>query len=591
MAGGPSASGRLRASDAADALGLPVDAVLALAAAGFLATDEGPGGLRFAARDIERFSSRNRPRGAATTADAPAGLAPGTNPDLSGGARVLAFPTAPTGRARADPASLLGDLARSAGLMAEQVLESYLDACPDAQGWGRDRRNRFVTEASARFEAVLALVEAGDDVDEDLLVQLGEVGAGAARSGIGLPEVLITIRISRDVVVQTALALGRDRGADPTDALASLLGRTLPAVDRLTDAVASGYWRAAVDIRAEIAGRYEVLVEHATDAIAEIDPGGCIRYANPAFGRMVGRSRHQLVGVQARHLASFAEGPDVDDLLGPERTDAWQELRFRRLDGIERLVQARVVDRRVGGELMGYLGVMRDVTAERDLARHKDAFVDLVSVELRNPLAVVLGLGITLETYAGDLDHTRVARIGKAIRSHAERIARLTDDLADVGHLESHSLLLSPRPVEVAHAVAATLGMLSHHPGVERVELAGDLDAVVHADPRRLEQVLAHLVENALVHGAEPVRCEVLRGTATVEIVVRDHGTGLATDRIEAAFSEVHAVRDLPRGRARGRPSSAGLSLARGLIEAMGGRLEYQAADEGGACFVVTLPR
>src|SRR5205814_862620 len=81
-----------------------------------------------------------------------------------------------------------------------------------------------------------------------------------------------------------------------------------------------------------------------------------------------------------------------------------------------------------------------------DLENDKNEFLALVTNDLRTPLTMILGLGSTLESHSDELQAERIRRMGSSIRGQAERISRLADDLYDMSRLESHSLLLSPRP-------------------------------------------------------------------------------------------------------------------------------------------------
>src|SRR5437867_2222899 len=116
-------------------------------------------------------------------------------------------------------------------------------------------------------EAMVGVTGQGAEVDEALVGDLQDVGAGAAWAGSPLPQLLVILRISRDLVVQTAVELAEERGRHWGLALSLLLTRVLPAMDRLTDAIAQGYWSAILGREEESRARYENVVEHSSDGV------------------------------------------------------------------------------------------------------------------------------------------------------------------------------------------------------------------------------------------------------------------------------------------------------------------------------------
>ena len=146
----------------------------------------------------------------------------------------------------ADPTELLEALEGRSSEMARRALEIFRLAMPEASIWTAEEQERFVDQSAARFEAILAVTRAGDQVDESLVDDLRDVGASAAWAGSPLPQLLVVLRISRDLVVQTAVEIAEARGQGSSQALALLLTRVLPALDRLTDALAQGYWAAVI---------------------------------------------------------------------------------------------------------------------------------------------------------------------------------------------------------------------------------------------------------------------------------------------------------------------------------------------------------
>ncbi|HZN13255.1 MAG TPA: ATP-binding protein, partial [Acidimicrobiales bacterium] len=263
-----------------------------------------------------------------------------------------------------------------------------------------------------------------------------------------------------------------------------------------------------------------------------------------------------------------------------------QEITVLRPDGVRRVLDVMSMPRFRDGMLFGFHGVVRDVTTAHDLEAEKNEFLTLVTFDLRQPLTTVLGLGATLESHADELDVDRIKRMGGSIRRHAERIARLADDLYDLSRLEAHALLLSSRPVDLAEAVEDALVSVDD-PAAVIVDIAAGI--LVQADPRRLEQVVANLVDNALQHGAKPVRVEVAATSATsVQFAVVDHGSGVPESQVPTLFARVASLSRRNRDRSRG--TGLGLSLVQGLVQAMGGQVGYEPGAQGGARFLVSLP-
>src|SRR5581483_6587377 len=481
-----------------------------------------------------------------------------------------------------DAADLLEALEGRSAEMARRSLELLRDVMPEATIWTAEEERHFIDQSTARFEAILAVTRAGDDVDASLIGDLREVGASAAWAGSPLPQLLVVLRISRDLVVRTAVEIAEARGRGSSQALGLVLTRVLPALDRLTDALAQGYWAAVIGREETERARYEHLVEQSSDGIYELDPGGRLSYANPSLSAMVGQSPLELEGARLEHIFQVVDDRGAEalarlDAAGSAEGSGGAEVTFEalRADGVRREFHVVTFPRTADGEVVGYQGVVSDVTAVREAQRARNEFLAMVTQDLRSPITTILGLGVTLEAYADELSVERIRRTGASIRRQAERISRVADDLYEVARLETHSLRLTLRPTDVAGAVDAALTAVGDPSGVE-VEVPEGLEVL--ADARRLELIVAGLVENALHHGAPPVVVEAWDEADGVDLVVTDAGPGVAPDAVATLFT---------------RPGSGiGLYLARGLAEAMGGRVAYEPGPGGrGSTFRVRLRR
>lgn len=545
-------------------LDVPIAAAEALVSAGYLhpvPTDDER--AMFSGSDIKAFVARNADNG-------------------SGNLFLAEAPTA-------DAADLLRALDGRALDMARRAHGIFVTVFPETAEWEEQETARFIDQAKARFEAILAVASQGTEVDQSLTDDLLEVGAAAAWAGSPLPQMLVVLRISRDLVVQTAVELAEERGRHWSLSLALLLTRVLPAMDRLTDSIAQGYWAAVVGREAEHKALYEHVVENASDGVYEVDVDGCIQYANRSLAAILGRPLEEIVEAPLGHVIVPVDGsgriePLLSEPLGGARR---LELVVSRRDGVRRVIEVRTTARHRDDLVVGFQGVVRDVTTARDLEADKNEFLSLMTADLRQPLNTILGLGATLETQAPELSEEGVRRMGSAVRLQAERLGQLADDLYDISRLEARSLPLSPRAVDLACCVKAALRAAA---SVETVHVDIPTGLEVIADPARLEQVIANLVDNAMAYGSPPIeiKASAVGKDGLVELAVIDHGRGVPSALVPSLFDRLRLLSHRDRDPARG--TGLGLSLVKGLVEAMGGRVWYEQVPSGGADFRLSLP-
>src|SRR5438045_1959065 len=175
---GEEARGRMTLPEAAGILRLPVESVVALVGAGYLHTTTSADGPRLALGDLKAFLARN------AESEPLVDVSDASLDDL-------------------DPQGLLDALDGRSEDMARRALDLLVALFPEAGRWSLTQQARFIEDARLRFEAILAVAALGDQADDALVEDLAVVGADAARSLAELPQVLLVLRISRDLVVQT----------------------------------------------------------------------------------------------------------------------------------------------------------------------------------------------------------------------------------------------------------------------------------------------------------------------------------------------------------------------------------------------------
>ena len=225
--------------------------------------------------------------------------------------------------------------------------------------------------------------------------------------------------------------------------------------------------------------------------------------------------------------------------------------------------------------------------------RHKNEFLAMLAHELRNPLAPICNAVRVLQLPAGD-EPTR-AWACAVIERQTKQMVRLVDDLLDVSRITRGKITLQMNNVDVT-APAAT-AVEASRPLVEsrRQELTVSLPREplrVRADPARLAQVLANLLNNASKYTSEGGRIWLTVAAEQHDAVfkVRDTGVGIPSSmlpRIFDLFTQVDQSLDRSQG-----GLGIGLTLVRRLVEMHGGRVEvHSEGPDKGSEFVVRVPK
>ena len=223
--------------------------------------------------------------------------------------------------------------------------------------------------------------------------------------------------------------------------------------------------------------------------------------------------------------------------------------------------------------------------------RRKDEFLAVLGHELRNPLAPILSAVEVMQPGVPESDHVQARGV---VRRQVRQMARLIDDLLDVGRITSDRFVLRTAPVELSAVVAAAVEtsrpIITERRHQLNVSGLQDRDVLI-VDAARLSQVLANLLTNAAKYTpvGGTINVELQVADTGVTIRVRDSGVGIDRAVLPALFELF--VRVEPGGDTVSGGLGIGLALARRLIEMHGGRL--LAASDGpgkGAEFTIWLP-
>jgi PAS domain S-box-containing protein len=335
-----------------------------------------------------------------------------------------------------------------------------------------------------------------------------------------------------------------------------------------------------------------------TDGVITVDRRGNIISTNPAAEALMGLSQEQARARPVGQAISFdsdcgasaaALADAVSACMAERRViTGLPHLSLRSPDGAVHAVEYALAPvPHGGGDAIGAVLVLHDVTELRKLEAIRRDFVANVSHELRTPLTSICGYAETLLTDRPDDATTR--RFLETILSNGRRMQRLVDDLLDLSRIESGRWQPVPVALDPAAAAREVWASLGDRTGARPVEFAIDAapDAPeLRADPDALRQILTNLLDNSLRHTPPggTITCRIRREDGGIALSVRDTGTGIAREHLPRIFERFYRA-DASRSRDAG-GTGLGLAIVKHLVEGHGGRVS--AESERGAGTAVT---
>lgn len=354
--------------------------------------------------------------------------------------------------------------------------------------------------------------------------------------------------------------------------------------------------------------RFRTIAEYVTDVILKTDADTVCYYASPSIREALGYRPENIVG---RPLAGLIHPDDVEGrrliretiLRNPGR-DTTHRMRVRRQDGSWLWMEAksRLIDIEPDGPRV--LSVLRDVerhqrleaalVAARDAAeataRTRSDFLAMISHEIRTPMTGILGM-------IGLLRDTRSAaergRFIEALEGSSRTLMRMLDDVLDVAKLEAGAVRVEAAPFDLRAMVREVVSLFQSGAAARGVAIVtlfdGPEPAGVIGDSTRIRQVLGNLVGNAVKFTAEgqiEVRVQWAPGDRW-KFAVRDQGIGIPKAALDTIFEPFAQANAAISGRFGG--TGLGLTIARRLVEALGGTLSAESEVGAGSCFRFTL--
>ncbi|GLY43440.1 hypothetical protein Amsp01_094630 [Amycolatopsis sp. NBRC 101858] len=328
--------------------------------------------------------------------------------------------------------------------------------------------------------------------------------------------------------------------------------------------------------------------------MAITEPDGAVTRTNEALRDLLGRTEPELIGARLDELLApsgpppyeatlrHPDGRTLDLVVSVSPVAGPDGLPVRLIANVLDVTQRRAAERERRGRREAEVARQ----AAEQASRAKRDFVAALGHELRTPLQAVTGFTELLGSL--DLPPERRRAALEHITGAAGHILAMVDDVLDVARIEARALPLHPADIDVTAVVSEVLNLLEPLADAEGVHLrdAGE-PATARCDERRLKQVLLNLAGNAVRYNRPggTVTITTRAEAGAVVVTVADTGRGIAPEHLERLFTPFDRL-----GVDTGQGVGLGLPLAKGLTEAMDGRLAVSTVVGRGTTVEVRLP-
>jgi len=355
----------------------------------------------------------------------------------------------------------------------------------------------------------------------------------------------------------------------------------------------------------EASGRkLSLFAERAPIAVLEITPEGLVSQVNPGAELLFGFAADELTGLHVKDRLVLPEfrgefERQWQQLIASREPVVGLKIRTPRRDGLQVVCEWTVTPLvNSEGSLIAVIAQGQDVTRELEAERMKKEFTSTLSHELRTPLTSIIGsLQLINSGVLGDMPQD-VAELTAVAERNGTRLLDLINDILDIEKIESGKVSLVQEVLRLGDLVREA--MVLNKAFAERFKVRfefvgqaphGSPERTVHADRKRLLQVMTNLLSNAAKFSPEGGVVEITlyeHGT-DLRVGVHDRGPGIPDSfrsRIFARFAQADSTTARQKG-----GTGLGLAISKRLVEMMHGRIGFEPREGGGTTFWFDLPR
>lgn len=317
---------------------------------------------------------------------------------------------------------------------------------------------------------------------------------------------------------------------------------------------------------------------------------GIIIFINKAAEKMLGFKAQEVIG---KSLLKIIQAEDEHGNLIPEEarpiskifteksTVENKEYFYIRKNGTKFPAAITVTPVLLEGNIVGSIEIFRDITKEKELDRAKSEFLSLASHQLRTPLS---GIKWTLELFGQDesLNEKQKERINDLYASN-QRLIDLVNSLLNVARIETGRVKPEKKSCNIGELIATSYKVCKTNAEIKKQIISvkiGKKIEIVQTDPILFGEALENFLSNSITYAPENSRIEIKVEDKEQEykISISNIGSKISEEDQKHLFDKFYRGVDSQRIKSAG--SGLGLFIAKGAIEAMGGKVGFESNAE-----------
>jgi len=340
----------------------------------------------------------------------------------------------------------------------------------------------------------------------------------------------------------------------------------------------------------------DAILDSIIEGVCTVDRDGFILSANSSVGKILGLEEGDLAGRNIYDIVPFLKikNDDVQEETIIKRAYQGEQMVFEREyesgKGHRPILQVEASPLHDGvKEMHGVVLVIRDVSKEKIVERMKTELVRNVSHEFRTPLSALVGMAEMLMD--GDVSGERAHEYLKTMYNEGKRLSRMVSDLLDLSRIEVERISLHLHDVSVKSILEHVLNKLEdriekHEAKVKSVIKKGA--ETIHADEKRMKQVMAILLTNALKYSDRGVQLSIVVTKERDFIIIEIRDTGWGIDEKELPRIGEKFYRGTYATRVKG--TGLGIALCKEILRLHGGDLRIDSVVNEGTQVRLEIP-